>query len=139
MPAKILLAVLLAFSCSCMKQATTAPPNSPQTTVALTIQFVADSTQSGVKTVIALRDQGKLSQANTTIIENWLGLVAQTDKQISAILAKPEDWTTQKREIFLALTGVQAPLGPIGIDPGAQAVIAQIMTLINQIRAQVQP
>ena len=49
---------------------TVAPPNSPQSTVALTVKTVADADLAGVKTVIALRDQGKLSQANTTTIEN---------------------------------------------------------------------
>jgi len=69
----LLLAVGLAVgslsSTSCMRAATPTtaqPPNSPQTTVALTVKTVADADLAGVKTVIALRDAGKLSQANTT-------------------------------------------------------------------------
>jgi hypothetical protein len=119
---------------------TPAPPNSPQSTVALTVKTIADSDLAGIKAVIALRDQGKLSQANTTTIENWLGFVANADKQVSAILAKNEPWAQQKAEILALLGTVTAPnlASPID-DPGAQVVVAQILTLVNQIRAQVQP
>jgi hypothetical protein len=125
--------------CGTPTATTPAPPNSPQSTVALTVKTIADSDLAGIKTVIALRDQGKLSQANTTTIENWLGFVANADKQISAILAKNEPWADQKREILVLLGTVTAPTLATTIDPGAQAVVAQILTLIAQIRTQVQP
>lgn len=141
MTRKYLSVLVLALALSgCMKSTTAnppAPPNSPQTTVAITVKTVADSSQAGVKTVIALRDAGKLSQANTTTIENWLGFVATTDKSITAILAKPETWAQQKAEILTLLATVTAPSLATTIDPGAQAVVAQIMTLIAQIRVQV--
>jgi hypothetical protein len=128
------------WACGNPPTATTpAPPNSPQSTIALTVKTIADSDLAGIKTVIALRDQGKLSQANTTTIENWLGLVANADKQVSAILAKNEPWAQQKAEILTLLGTVTAPNLATTIDPGAQVVVAQIMTLVNQIRAQVQP
>jgi len=126
--------------CSCGTPTATTPSpvsNSPQSTVALTAKTVADSAQAGVKTVIALRDQGKLSQANTITIENWLGFVATTDKQISTILAKNETWAMQKTEILSLLGTVTAPTLATTIDSGAQVVIAQIMTLVNQIKVQV--
>ncbi len=125
-------------SCGTPTATTPAPPNSPQTTVALTVKMIADADLAGVKTVIALRDQGKLSQANTTTIENWLRFVATTDKQIGVILAKSEPWADQEREIVVLLGTVTAPTLATNIDPGAQAVVAQILTLVNQIRAQVQ-
>jgi len=120
-------------------QTCTTTINSPQTTVAQTVKTVADADQAAVKTVIALRDQGKLSQANTTTIENWLALVANTDKSIAAILAKPETWASQKVEIYALLATVTAPTIATTVDPGAQAVITQIVTLLNQIKAQVVP
>jgi len=126
--------------CGCGTPTATTPSpvsNSPQSTVELTVKTVADSAQAGVKTVIALRDQGKLSQANTTTIENWLGFVATTDKQISAILAKNETWAMQKTEILMLLGTVTAPTLATTVDPGAQAVVAQILTLVNQIKVQV--
>src|SRR5579859_5342245 len=77
--ATLLIALILA-GCGGTPTATTpAPPNSPQSTLALTVKTVADADNAGVQTVIALRDQGKLSQTNTTTIENWLGFVATTD------------------------------------------------------------
>ena len=134
--AAFVLALGLA-GCAGTNTSSTTPPNSPQTTVALTVKTVADSASAGVTTVINLRDQGKLSQANTTTIENYLGFVASTDKAISGILAKPEPWAQQKAEILTLLATVTAPTLATTIDPGAQAVVAQIVTLLNQIKVQV--
>lgn len=136
---RLLLAVALCvLLVSCAPKASTPnPPNSPQTTVAQLNNTVADADQAAVKAVIALRDAGKLSQANTLTIENWLALVATTNKSIGLILVKPEPWTAQKAEILTLLATVTAPTVATTIDPGAAAVIAQIQTLIAQIRAQV--
>jgi hypothetical protein len=135
----VLLFALVLYGCGNPPATSTpAPPNSPQSTVALTVKTVADTTQAGVKTVIALRDQGKLSQANTTTIENWLGFVATTDKSISLIMANGQPWASQKADILKVLVTVTAPTLATNIDPGAQAIVAQIMTLVNQIRTQVQ-
>ncbi len=132
------LALLLLVGCGNPPQASTpAPPNSPQTTVTLTVKTVADSAQAGVKTVIALRDQGKLSQANTTTIENWLGFVATNDKSISLILANGQPWASQKADILKVLATIMPPVN-LTLSPDVQTIIAQIMTLINQIRVQVQ-
>jgi len=141
---RVLSAVLLLSLYGCgasnpTPPAVPTPPNSPQSTVALTVNTVADTDQAAVKTVIALRDQGKLSQANTTTIENWLAFVATTDKQIAAILAKPEPWAAQKVEIYTLLATVTAPTIAGTIDPGAQTVITQIVALLNQIKTQVVP
>lgn len=139
---RFLAVVALYFALvSCATPTATTPPgtNSPQTTVALTINTIADADQAAVKTVISLRDQGKLSQANTENIETWLALVATTDKGVAAILAKPETWDQQKKEILTLLATVTAPAIAGKIDPGAQAVIAQIQTLLAQIKTLVVP
>ena len=137
---RVLLACALLLA-SCAAPTTPAPPgtNSPQTTVALTVNTIADADQTAVKTVIALRDQGKLSQANTSAIETWLALVATIDKSVSLILAKPEPWDQQKKEILTLLATVTAPAIAGTIDPGAQAVIAQIQTLLAQLKTLVVP
>lgn len=129
--------VLLASSCGNPTTSTPAPPNSAQTTVAQLNNTVADADLAAVKTVIALRDAGKLSQANTLTIENWLALVATTNKSIGLILVKPEPWTAQKAEILTLLATTTAPTIATTIDPAASTVIAQIQTLIAQIRTQV--
>ena len=141
---RLLLALALAcpfalVSCSKATTTTPVPPNSPQTTVAQLNNAVADVDQAAVRTVIGLRDSGKLSQANTDTIENWLGFVATTNKAIGVILAKPEAWTAQKVEILTLLATVTAPTIATTIDPGAQAVVTQIVTLLNQIKTQVVP
>lgn len=139
---RLLLALALCLpvalvSCAKPTTSTPAPVNSIQTTVAQLNNTVADADQAAVKTVIALRDAGKLSQANTLTIENWLALVATTNKSIGLILVKPEPWAAQKSEILTLLATTTAPTIAATIDPAASTVIAQIQTLIAQLRAQV--
>ena len=138
---RLILAVSLVALWGCPASTTTtpAPPNSPQSTIALTVNTIADTDQAAVRTVIGLRDQAKISPADTTVIENWLALAATTDKQIGLILAKPETWAQQKVEIYTLLATVTAPTIATTIDPGAQAAVAQIVTLLNTIKTQVQP
>lgn len=137
----LLASALLLASCggSATAPSTPAPPNSPQTTVALTVNTIADTDQASVKSIIFLRDSGKISQATTATIEKWLALVATTDKQIAAILAKPETWDAQKKEIYVLLATVTAPAIAAGVDPGASAAIAQVQTLINELKVLVAP
>lgn len=131
----VLLCLLLV---SCAPKASTPPSlNSAQTQTAQLNNTVADADLAAVKTVIALRDAGKLSQANTTLIENWLALVATASKSIGLILVKPEPWTAQRAEILTLLATTTAPAVANTIDPAASTVIAQIQTLIAQVRAQV--
>lgn len=139
---KLRIAVLaLALSLGgCNKNTTTnppAPPNSPQTTVALTVKTVADGASACIDTVIALRNQGKLTPPNATTVGNWCSFVASTDKQLTAILANGQPWAQQKTAILALLGTVTAPQIATTIDPGAQAAIATIMTAINQIRVGV--
>ncbi len=137
---KLALALSLVLAgCGTPTSTTPAPPNSPQTTVALTVKTVADAALSCIDTVIQLRDTAKkITPAQATTIGNWCAFVATTDKQISAVLTKSEPWADQKREILVLLGTVTAPTIATNIDPGAQVLVAQIMTLINQIKAQVQ-
>lgn len=125
--------------CSASNSATPALPSSPQTQVAQIIQAVADADQAAVRTVIALRDQGKVSQADTNTLETWMAFVANTDKSIGLILAKNETWAQQKIEIYVLLGTVTAPGIASTLDPGAQALITQILTLLAQLKVQVTP
>lgn len=117
--------------------ATPAPPNSQQSTVALTNKAIADANLAAIKTVISLRDSGKLSQANTAIIQNWLAVVAVTTKGIGGILQTPQSWPQQRAQILVLLATTTAPSIATTIDPQAQAVVTQIVTLLNQMKVQV--
>lgn len=139
---KLFLISVLAIGligCGTPRANTPNPPNSPQSTVALTVKTVADSASACIDTVIALRNQGKLAAANATTIGNWCSFVATTDKQLTAILANGQPWSAQKFQILTLLGTVTAPAIATNIDPGAQTVVAQILTLVNQLKVQVQP
>lgn len=137
--AALALAVVL---CGCGTPSATTPPpvqNSPQSTVALTVKTVADSASTCIDTVILLRNQGKLAAGNAKTIGDWCSFVATTDKQLTAILANGQPWTAQKVQILTLLGTVTAPAIATAVDPGAAGVIAQIITLVAQIKVQVQP
>ena len=135
-----LVAVLALAGCGNPPSASTPqPPNSPQTTVALTIKTVADSASACVNTVIQLRDTAKkITPATATTIGNWCSFVAMTDKTLSGILANGQPWAQQKAAILSQLGLITAPALANTIDPAAQTLVAQIMTLVNQIKTQVQ-
>lgn len=135
----IAVGLILGGEIGCAPKIVTVNTNSPQTQVAQITKTVADADLVAVKTVISLRDSGKLSQLNTTLIENWLGFVATTDKSIGLILAKSEPWDAQKKEIYTLLATVTAPSIVTTIDPGAQTVITQILTLVSQLKVLTVP
>lgn len=113
--------------------------NSPQTTTALAVKTADDAANTAVQTVIQLRKTGKLSNTNATQIENWLALVFNTDKAINAILVNGQPWPQQKVAILTLLGTVTAPTIATNIDPSAQVIVAQVLTLVNQIKTQVLP
>jgi len=137
----VLAVSLLLASCGGNVTAPSTPPgpNSPQTTVALANTVIANTTITAVQAIIAMRDAGKISQANTDSIENWLAIVAHADRSIGLILAKNVPWDQQKKEILTLLTTITAPMIAGTIEPGAQVIIAQIQTLLAQIKTQVAP
>jgi hypothetical protein len=140
---KTLLTLVIAIGlvgCGTPTTTTPAPPNSPQSTVALSVKAVADSASACIDTVIQLRDVAKkITPAIATTIGNWCSFVATTDKSIGVILTKSEPWANQKREILVSLGTVTAPTVAANIDPAATGIIAQIMTLVNQLKVQVAP
>lgn len=135
----LFVGILTLGSASCAKApiSTPAPPASPQTTVALTNKTIADANLAAVKTVIALRDSGKLSQEDALNIQTWLALVANTSKGVGNILTKNESWGQQKAEIFALLATVTTPALTSNLDPGVQAAVTQIATLLAQLKVLV--
>lgn len=127
---------LVALACAgCNTSANIPPP--PQVKIAQTIKLVADSDVAAVKIIISLRDAGKISQGTANIVENWLALVANNDKAISAILASTDTWQVQKTKILILLAATTAPQVATTIDPAGAVAIAQVVTLLAQIQAQV--
>jgi hypothetical protein len=136
--AGLCLLVFLLVGChSTNTSATTpAPVNSPQTQVLNIDKTLADAINAAVKAAIILRDQGKLSQANTTLIENWAKAAAILDDQIATELGSADTWAVQKTKILAMLPGFKIPVVS-GLDPTLQADLVGITAIVAQIQGQV--
>ncbi len=131
-----LLLVVLLVGCASTAPTTPAPLNSPQTQALNVTKTLADSINAAVKTAISLRDSGKLSQADTTVIENWAKSAAILDDTIATEIGSADPWTLQKQKILVLLPAFQIP-GTSNMDAIIQASINSVRVLIMQLQTQV--
>ncbi len=134
-----ILAFVLALglcACGTPTASTPAPPNSSQTQVLNIDKTLADAINATVKLTITLRDQGKLSQANVTLIQSWAKTAVAVDDQIATELASSDTWTVQKAKILQMITTIKIP-SISGLDPAAQNSLLAAQAIIEQIRMQV--
>jgi hypothetical protein len=131
--------IVLAGLVACKPATAVVPPgpNSPQTQVANIDKTLADAVNAAVKTTIALRDQGKVSQANTVVIENWCKAVATADDAIATELGSTDTWAVQKQKILLMVVNQAVPLATANLDPSLAAALNGVANLISQIQQQV--
>ena len=135
---KIVALLSFLFLWGCPAATTTpAPPNSPQTQAVNVTKLLADSINAAVKTAIAERNAGKVSQADTTTIENWAKSAAVLDDTIATELGSADPWTTQKAKILVMLPGFKIP-GTSTTDTTLQAALAAVSTLLTQLQGAVQ-
>lgn len=132
------LAIALALVGCGTPTANTPPPvqNSPQTQTLNIDKTLADAINGAVKASITLRNQGKMSAANVTLIENWAKSAVILDDQIAAELGSADTWAVQKTKILAMLPQFKVPTVS-GLDPTIQADLAAITTIISQIQSQV--
>ncbi len=111
-------------------------PNSPQTQVLNVTRLLSGAINAAVKTGIVLRDQGKFSQADNLILQNWAKSAVVLDDKIAVELASKDSWTAQRSTILALLLGFKIP-AMSGVDPTLQASLALVMQLVSQIQSQV--
>lgn len=136
---RAILAFVLALGlvgCGNPSATTPAPPNSPQTQVLNIDKTLADAINGAVRASIVLRDQGKMSQANVTLIQAWAKSAVAVDDAIATELASSDPWSVQKTKILALLPGMKVPTVS-GLDPTIQADLVAITAIIAQIQAQV--
>jgi len=112
-------------------------PNYPQTQALNITKTLADSINAAVKAGIALRDQGKLTQANNLVIQNWAKSAVAFDEQIATELGSSDPWSVQKTKILAMLPGLKVPTIS-GLDASMAANLTAITALIAQIQGQLQ-
>ncbi len=133
----ILLGFIVLWGCPASTTTTPAPPNSPQTQALNVTKTLADAINAAVKTTIAERNAGKVSQADTTTIENWAKSAAVLDDTIATELGSADPWATQKAKIIAMMPLFRIP-GTGTTDVTLQAALAAVSTLLTQLQGVVQ-
>ena len=139
LPAVFVLALFLA-GCGASTPTTPvtpAPVNSPQTQALNVDKALADAISAAVNTAISLRNAGKISQADTTTIENWAKSAAILDDTIATEIGSADPWATQKTKILAMLPLFKIP-GTSTIDTTLQAALAAVSALLTQLQGAVQ-
>jgi hypothetical protein len=132
--------VLLMVACT-----STTPVNVPtapltpqaQVNVLNADKLLADAINGATKAVIQLRDQGKVSQADTSIVENYCVVAAKFSDGLDTIVTTNAIWSVQRGQIITLVQNTVLPVVGANVSPTAAAVISQVATLIAQVRAQV--
>lgn len=136
---KAILAPVLALCLftGCAPKNTTTPTPTPVQNLAQANKLMADAATGLIKTVITLRDQGKISAAATSQIENWvLNVVIPTGKQIDVIEASSDTWAVQKSKLIGVAANLTVPAAvqqAANADPGAAAALSAAAAIFQQI------
>lgn len=100
-------------------------------------KLLADAVNGAVKAVIALRDQGKVSQADTTFVETYCAVAAKFSDSLDTIVTSSDPWSVQRSKIISLVQTTAFPLVASNVSSGAAALIVQIGVVFNQIKGQV--
>lgn len=111
--------------------------NSPQTQAHNINKTLADSINTVVKTVITMRDQGKLAPATAKLIEDWSVSASIVSDKVEMEITSTDSWPVQKQKIVALLLGIQIP-NPGPIETTVQAALTAVKTVLTQLQAQVQ-
>jgi|ERR1035437_8913286 hypothetical protein len=125
--------------------ATTTPVNVPtaplsqqaQVNVLNADKLLADAVNGAVKAVIQLRDQGKVTQADTVVVQNYCVIAAKFSNGLDDIVVANDIWSVQRGKIVTLIQNTALPVIGANVSPTAAAVVSQVATLIGQVRAQV--
>ena len=125
--------------------ATTTPVNVPtaplsqqaQVNVLNADKLLADAINGATKAVIQLRDQGKVTQADTVVVQNYCVIAAKFSNGLDDIIVANDIWSVQRGKIITLIQNTALPVIGSNVSPTAAAVVAQVVTLLAQVRAQV--
>lgn len=131
--------ILLALLASCVRAPVAIPatPIPPQVIVAKSVNLLAQSLAAASSAIIAARDQGVLSPADTRAAQNVIVALATTGKRVDAVLRSPDPWETQRITILVLVlsSGVQEGLRRLPVP--AVSILSASVALYQQISGAV--
>jgi hypothetical protein len=107
----------------------------PQLEVAHANKSLAPALLLATTTIIELRDAGKISQADTAHILDYLAVAGQCGKAINTVLLSTDEWTMQKARMLDIWTSAGLTEGVLKISGDAALVLQSVAVLINQLTA----
>jgi hypothetical protein len=94
---------------------------------------IADAESTASKTLIALRENGKITQSETQVVQNYIVVAATTGKSMDAELVSADDWPTQKSKIIQMWVATGIGQAKSSLSPTAGLVLDSILSAVNQI------
>lgn len=138
----VLTALVLMVSCAGTNTSGgVAPPPSPQQAfqqpVLNSAKLLADAANGAVKSAIALRDQGKITNAAAAYVENYSVVAANLSDAIVNELQSSDSLLTQKLKIIALVQGAAFPAVPGTVPADIVSIVQNMTTLVLRIRMQV--
>jgi hypothetical protein len=130
-----LLMVLFVGCAARQPNATGTPP--PGVQVATLSRTLADTLHASNETVKTLRDEGKISQADTTIVQNYLVIAASAGKEMDAELMSADPWPMQAQKITSIWARTSIGIAAKNLSPPAAAILDNIINIVNQVMAAI--
>lgn len=126
-----ILALLITYSCA--KPTVVTPVTPANIQMAQLSKTLADAESTASKTLIALRDNSKITQSETQMVQNYILVAATTGKAMDAELVSADDWPTQKSKIVQMWVASGIGQAKASLSPTAGLVLDSILSVINQI------
>jgi len=135
-----LVAVLALLVAGCARQTAPATPATPAAPIQLTLmnsnKLLADACNATVVTTIQLRDAGKMAQSDVRIVQDYVKVLVRLSNGITAILMNGQPWAAQQAALIALAANTAPPLVTVQ-DPTAVALVAQLTSLLTQVKGQV--
>ena len=129
------ISVLLIAFVACQKNAaSSSPPSTPSNVQMATLsKTLADACATASSTVISLRNNGKITEAETRTVQNYIVLAVNTDKAMNSELVSADDWPTQRSRIIQLWTAAGLSAAKANLSTTAGLVLDIIIVVVNQI------
>lgn len=131
----VLVSLLLFAFVACQKN--TAPGVPPPTPANVQMAGLSKALADGIvvasKTVISLRDSGKITQAETVTVQNYILVAANAGKAMNAELVSTDDWPTQRNKIIQLWTATGLTAAKAQLSTTAGLVLDTVISVVNQI------
>lgn len=112
----------------------TATPSTPAPVqVATFSKTLADALNAANQSVMAFRNAGSITQAETVQIQNIILLAAGAGKAMDAELNSADPWATQKTKIIQIWTSAGITAASAHLSPTAAASLNAVVVVVNEI------